>query len=65
MAIRPTIAIASPVSLELSELLERLVGAPEREEAPTLDEVREAMAAGLTARMIGDGALAEEFIRLE
>ena len=39
MAIRPTIAIASPVSLELSELLERLVGAPEREEVPTLDEV--------------------------
>ncbi len=44
MAIRPPFDVGSRVSTELSALIEQLVDDPEREEPPTLDEVRAALA---------------------
>jgi hypothetical protein len=40
MAIRPPIDVATRVSADLSKLIERLVNDPDREEPPTLGDVR-------------------------
>jgi AcrR family transcriptional regulator len=43
MAIRLPIDVATRVSAELSQLIERLVNDPDREEPPTLEDVRAAL----------------------
>jgi hypothetical protein len=43
MAIRSSLDAATRISSELSEFIEKLVNDPDREEAPTLEEVRAAL----------------------
>lgn len=47
-------------SESLSRVIEAVVGDESREQPPTLDEVREAMAGGLVSRLIGEGVLEED-----